>query len=69
MQYFGEHRTSDGKGVTIASQKRYVGYYAQYLATIGHRGRCAPADAPVPPVGRALNFQRVMVRGRLRLTW
>ena len=33
MTYYGTRRTKDGKGVTIASQQRYVRYYEQVLKT------------------------------------
>ncbi|KAK3289434.1 hypothetical protein CYMTET_3143 [Cymbomonas tetramitiformis] len=31
MKYYASKRTKDGKGVTIASQARYIHYYAHYL--------------------------------------
>lgn len=31
LAYFGENRTQTGEGVTIPSQKRFVGYYASVL--------------------------------------
>ena len=31
LRYYGTVRTSNGKGVTIASQQRYIGYFAQIV--------------------------------------
>lgn len=32
LQYFGRMRTSNGAGVTIPSQQRYVSYFSQLLS-------------------------------------
>lgn len=31
LEYYGTRRTSNGKGVTIASQQRYIRYYEEIL--------------------------------------
>ena len=31
MEYFGRQRCTDGKGVTIPSQQRYVEYFADFI--------------------------------------
>lgn len=43
LRYFGRKRTSNGKGVTIPSQKRYVKYYEEMLTRQLDDITCAPA--------------------------
>lgn len=51
MLYYGTRRTKDGKGVTIASQKRYVKYYETVLSKYN-------GEAPPP---RKLKLTRLRV--------
>ncbi|XP_049851540.1 phosphatidylinositol 3,4,5-trisphosphate 3-phosphatase and dual-specificity protein phosphatase PTEN-like isoform X1 [Schistocerca gregaria] len=51
IEYYGARRTKDGKGVTIASQKRYIRYYEQALKY--HGG--------VPPSPNLLRLLRIKV--------
>jgi phosphatidylinositol-3,4,5-trisphosphate 3-phosphatase/dual-specificity protein phosphatase PTEN len=44
QEYFAKHRTQDGKGVQIPSQRRFIGYYSQMLRT--YSGNPPPA----PPI-------------------
>lgn len=46
LEIFGLRRTSDGKGVTIPSQRRYVEYMQRYLAEYVQINRPFPAQAP-----------------------
>lgn len=53
LDYFGRERTTNGKGVTIPSQRRYVHYFERYL-----RDYAAPRR-PVPEASRSLVLERV----------
>jgi hypothetical protein len=43
LEFFAKHRTKDGKGVQIPSQKRYLGYYETMLRQ--YAGLAPPAPA------------------------
>jgi len=47
---FGGHRTADGVGVTVPSQKRYVGYYEQLQATTPQFSEMGLWRAPSRPL-------------------
>lgn len=61
LDVFAVKRTKDGKGVTIPSQKRYVKYFEEILASQGHLGRPIPEIVPV--ASRTLSLKSVIVRG------
>jgi len=44
QEYFAKHRTQDGKGVQIPSQRRFIGYYSQMLRLY------SGSPPPAPPV-------------------
>ena len=58
LQFFGEARTNDGKGVTIPSQMRYVRYWDSMLKE--HNGR--------EPSARTLVLRALRVHGPIRLS-
>jgi len=51
LRFYGRKRTKDGKGVTIASQQRYIRYYERILKELS-------GEIPVPPV---LTLTRIRV--------
>jgi phosphatidylinositol-3,4,5-trisphosphate 3-phosphatase/dual-specificity protein phosphatase PTEN len=52
LKYYGNKRTTDGKGVTIASQKRYIRYYERVLKEM---------DGVIPSI-------KHLVMSRIRIT-
>eukprot|EP00300_Choanocystis_sp_HF-7_P008895 c16160_g1_i1.p1 GENE.c16160_g1_i1~~c16160_g1_i1.p1 ORF type:complete len:1328 (-),score=325.18 c16160_g1_i1:289-4236(-) len=59
LLHYGAFRTSDKKGVTIPSQKRWVGYYEQILYQ----------PATIPATSPSYKFEAIRLRGLPVGTW
>jgi len=59
LNYFGLKRTSNGKGVTIPSQRRYVHYFADFLQQYTNASGQLRSDLPLAPTPVPLRLKRI----------